>query len=108
MLQKKQQASEAVLIDNQLLLVLFGLQAALGLSVSLAEVRRVFADVAAGQTSGNDYRFLQSGRISLTGHIEGERPDSIILHLHHRDASILLPRTISEAGYWARLVQPEA
>lgn len=104
---KTQQHRDTVTIDNHLLLVLFGLQASIGLSISIPEVRRVFEDAASGQLPTEEYKFLQTRRTSLTGHVEASQPQLIVLQLSHRDAAILLPRTVSEAAYWSRLIPIE-
>jgi hypothetical protein len=79
--------------------VLFGLQAALGAAFSAHEIERVFADAIADQVSPKEYHFHNSSGIALTGSVDAYEPESIRLHLCHRDASSLLSRIIEAAHY---------
>lgn len=91
-------AQAFVPIDIELRFVLFGLQAALGAAFSTREIERVFSDALADQISPKEYRFHNSASATLTGSVDAYEPETILLRLHHCDASSLLPR-ITEAAH---------
>ena len=89
----------AILIDERLRFVFFGLECALGVTLYPLETERVFRDARENQVSLKEYVFHESRGLRVIGRVHEYEPETLLLSVVGRGAKVLLPRII-EGAEW--------
>lgn len=94
--------TQLVPIDNQLRLVLFGLECALDVEFAPDVVEQIFADAQADARNEKRYTLWLGPRLKVTAHVEGYEPEDLWLTVEaHTPFNPTLPAILERARYQA-------
>jgi hypothetical protein len=89
-------------IDDELILILFGLECALDVELNPAETERLFVNAKDDQVSPQEYVFRQTADLTVTGHVDAYEPGTVWVCIESRKAYSPTLKQIEERARYQR------